>query len=130
MKVNWGLGILLVEGLRIPVDTLYQKQQTVDKFRFSSLSPRPEVPRRLGINPKVTSPGAKFEFSLESSEEPYKVSQLVTALQVAGGFIESAFNLQSKIVANVCCGNNCPAILSRGVKYSSLGIYNILKLIL
>ncbi|KAJ9082350.1 hypothetical protein DSO57_1005492 [Entomophthora muscae] len=109
MKINWGLGILLVEGLRYPVDTLYQKQQTLDPFRFSDLSPRPKVARKLGINPNVASPGAKFEFSLESSEDPSRVSQLVTALQIAGGFIENALNLANKIVVNVCFNSNCPA---------------------
>ncbi|KAJ9061947.1 hypothetical protein DSO57_1015771 [Entomophthora muscae] len=103
MKVNWGLRILLVEGLR------YTKQQTLDKFRFSSFSPRPEVPRKLGIDPKVTSPGAKFEFSLESSEHSSSVSQLVTALQIAGGFIENALNLANKIVVKVCFNSHCSA---------------------
>ncbi|KAJ9061930.1 hypothetical protein DSO57_1015754 [Entomophthora muscae] len=108
MKVNWGLRILLVEGLR------YTKQQTLDKFRFSSFSPRPEVPRKLGIDPKVTSPGAKFEFSLESSEHSSSVSQLVTALQIAGGFIENALNLANKIVVKVCYSSNCPNLKSYG----------------
>ncbi|KAJ9082335.1 hypothetical protein DSO57_1005477 [Entomophthora muscae] len=121
MKVNWRLGILLVEGLRYPVDTLYQKQQTLDKFRFSSLSPRPVVPKKLGINPKVTSPGAKFEFSLESSEDPSRVSRLVTALQVAGGFIENALNLQNKTVVNICYSNNCTTFRKHGDKGTNLG---------
>ncbi|KAJ9082338.1 hypothetical protein DSO57_1005480 [Entomophthora muscae] len=124
MKVNWGLGILLVEGLRYPVDTLYQKQQTLDKFRFSSLSPRPKVPRKLGINPNVTSPGAKFEFSLESSEHPSRVSQLFTALQIAGGFIENALNLTNKIVVNVCFKSNCSAFENLDKKKNLGNLYN------
>ncbi|KAJ9088471.1 hypothetical protein DSO57_1022823 [Entomophthora muscae] len=79
MRITWGLGLLLVEGLRYPVDTLYQKQRTLDKFRFSNPSSRPQIPRKLGSKQTVISPGARFEFSLESSEDPSSVSQFVTA---------------------------------------------------
>ncbi|KAJ9090523.1 hypothetical protein DSO57_1001494 [Entomophthora muscae] len=101
--IGW---LVCVFAVRTPVDTLYKKQQTLDEFRFPH-GVRPKIPRTLGPNIKVVSPGSMFEFNVFSNEHQRNVSQLITALQVAGGFLENAIAFNNPIKVEVTHGSYC-----------------------
>ncbi|KAJ9057369.1 hypothetical protein DSO57_1023360 [Entomophthora muscae] len=107
MKVALALGALHVSSLRYPSDPLYEKQQTLDRFRFSNGSPRHQAPRREERLRRALSPGGKFEFFIESLENASIVFRFITALQIAGGFIENAISLQNKVTVKVQYGDVC-----------------------
>lgn len=101
------IGLLVcVFAARAPFDALFRKQKSLDQFRFA-YGVRPEIPRKLEPNIKVVSPGKMIEFDVRSNEPQRNVSQLITALQVASGFLENAISFTYPIKVNLTHGSYC-----------------------
>ncbi|KAJ9075587.1 hypothetical protein DSO57_1034645 [Entomophthora muscae] len=96
--------LVFVNGLRMPDDPLFLKQQALDKFRFSI---RPELPRGLGPVTTVVSPGGKFIFEVRSHDTIKKVDRFKSTLQITAGYFENAFSFARPITIQVDYGSYC-----------------------
>ncbi|KAJ9082588.1 hypothetical protein DSO57_1002963 [Entomophthora muscae] len=98
--------------------TSRQKQEVLDEFRYPN-GVHPKVPPSNGPKIHAVSPGGKFEFNITNHQSSKNISDIVDALQIAGGFFENALEFTNPIKVEVTYTHGKEGCLTEN---SNLGI--------